>query len=349
MTFKIQTAGPTGSEILHMRPIKPWSHWDTALTVGYFGAAAAMMLTLGADMTNILYSGISDVTTMSEVAKQATGMMLCLYAAKEGRDAYRQFKKNTLSTSADIERLPQISNVMFDAHKAVLHEKMRKHSDMRDIRIVDKDAMEAILGYQSPSLSPMACTSLSFSKKYISVGVNTAFVKSRDHDMQFAIVAHEVSHQYGSTLIQMVSRALQRANSQLVIFAAMQGLFFLNPVTPLLAVTSAFVVPALLQAYYRRQEFRSDRGAAFFTDDARVVSKALNSIEAHSQKSSSRQAPAGTSSAPGTWQDKVSNVMWRVAEKGLGTLMDSHPPMHRRIRALSVLAKQQAYAKQKLG
>ncbi|MDX1921951.1 MAG: M48 family metalloprotease [Alphaproteobacteria bacterium] len=349
MTFKVQVAGLQGSEIVHLRPIKPWSHWDSAVTVAYFGAAAAMMLTLGAEVTNILSGGLADPTSSVDVAKQASGVAIWWFAMQEARQAYQDLKRFIQVTSAAIEKLPQVSHPMLDAYRNELYTQMRKNGDMRTIRFVDKDDMETILGYQERSLSPRACTNPTLSNNVICIGVNRAFLRSRDHVMQFAVVAHEVAHPYGWNKIQLIARGMQRANTQMVIFGVLQALAFQNPITLGLALTSAVVVPALLQAHYRRQEFRCDRGAALYTGDAANVAHALTQLEHNAKRFSPTQSRLGGSSTATGWQDKLNQIMWRGIEKGLGALMDTHPPVERRIRVLHTLAKHQAYQRQKLG
>ena len=349
MTFKIQIAGLTGSEILHMRPIKPWSHWDTALTVAYFGAAAALTIMVGVDV--ILVAEQSSLAVPTD-AIRGLGLAMLIIAGGESIDAYRKNIKAMREVGGSFKDVPRLSDPRLEQLKQKLEKALRESGDQRSIRFVDLDDLNAMRGRTGQTTNLQAMTIAALSETDILVAVNVPFVLSPDNEAQFVIASHEVSHNYAPVVRMLAMWSVMSRSNKVVAAIALGSAAALKSIPlALLAVASICAVPILRQAYLRRLEFQSDRGAAYFTGDAEAVHRVLSNIEKHSND---EHRPRDLEIRDRKMYRyprlyRAANLIFKSVDGIMAKVYATHPPMASRLRALKVLAKQQAYAKQELG
>lgn len=345
MSFKIKIAGLEGSEILHMRPIKPWSYWDTAVAVAHFGAAAALTVIVGVDV--ILAAEQSGLAVPAEVIR-GLGMAMLVIAGGESMDAYRKNIKAMNEVGDSFKDIPQLNDLRLEQLKENLEKSLREAGDQRSIRFVDFDDLNAVIGRANQTTTLQAMTMLALSDTDILVAVNVPFVLSRDNEAQFVFASHEVSHNYAPVVRMMAMWSALSTSNKVVAFIALGSAVALSNV-PLagLAVTSLCAVPILRQAYLRRLEFQSDRGAAYLTGDAEAVHRVLSNIEKHSDdKYKPRDLEIRDRRIyryPRLY--RVANRVFKSVDGIMAKVYATHPPMASRRRALKVLAKQQAHFK----
>jgi Peptidase family M48 len=346
MSFKIKIAGLEGSDILHMRPIKAWSHWDTAVAVAHFGTASALTLAVG---VNLMFSGMGHTSLAMQIwggLGDSVGMFLSLITGKESYSLYKSQIETSRKTDLALEALPEITLQKLDDIKKSIHPQLTHMGDKRTLRFIDLDNMYKTLGASSASTSPSAAVAVSQSENFIYIGVNHALLSSRDEERLFGIVAHEVAHQVGpATKLNNFSYSLTIGSSVISASTIAHSILFLHPSSIPLATLALVTVPLIRSAYQKRQEFRADRGGAAFIGSAQAMRNSLNQLggdDLDDLDFGSIQA-SGRLTYGTFGVNRFSAILQPICYLYLNKLNSTHPKISRRLRALEILGKQQLH------
>ena len=206
---------------------------------------------------------------------------------------------------------------------------------------VARMAKEAEIGmpevaiYNSPDLNAFAT---GMNKNDALVAVSTGLLENMSRDEVEAVLAHEITHVACgdmvtlaliqgvlNTFVILISRLVANAiNTFLSDEEGEGGLGFLGymAVTIVLELILGIFASLIVMWFSRRREFVADRGAAFLTTKEKMIS-ALQQLQTRRLSS---QLP-----------DQLSTFGIRPREGGLTKLFRSHPPIEKRIEALSSL------------
>jgi Peptidase family M48 len=345
MTFNIQVAGLQGSEILHMRPVSTWSHWDTAVTAAHFGAAAVLMLTVGVDIATA--GDFKYTQGIWPAMSYGTGIGTALIAGNLGWNSFKERTEESKKLDEKLETLTELNNEKLEKIREKIHSYLTIKGDKRTVRFVDLNEMYKVSGQPTPSSSPTAAVTVSDSKDYIYVGINHALLSSRDEDRLFGFSAHEVAHRCGpSTHLNKLAYAMTIGNTVLAIGAIVHGIAFLHLSVIPIAVTSLLVVPLIFSDYQRRQEFRADRGSVAITKNWEGIQRGLNAAHATDSDINASIVQMSSKMTYGTFgTGKIGAALFPIVYKYLDKLKSTHPKISRRMYALKILEKQQAHLK----